>query len=279
MISKFIRFVTDKDHLMDDIENGFRLREHKITFRSSLSTILPSLIEFWENSKISSREIDEIKQMFRTLNESDFWQWLADKMQQDIDFNLHLSLFTTQMRDARIKMKCFTELRDNQKLHPHHRDYFGSYGIALKRDWLLRNHGDRIIYVDKNLEVTNRIARLTSMLSSSGLSTKDTMKAMFDVLSFTEIEDHSHEFEWRIVGNHHFAGQSYGNYPDIIPFSCEDVLCVFTPNANEVTEFDAKLRAKAAAEGISQIPEVRLTDSIFLTSQEVVEIENIFGRR
>lgn len=278
MNSKFIRFVTDKNYLIDDISNGFTLREHPIKFRPSVYALLPSLVEFWLDKKLSSRVIDPIVKNFKSMPGDSFWKWFGNELENNNIFNLDVSHIFTQIRTAKIRMKCFTELRDNQKLHPNHKHWFGSYGICFTSDWMKRNAADRIIYVDNDSEITNRIGRLTSMLSSS-FDGKSVIKAVFDVLSYTEISDNSHEYEWRIVGNHHFAGKSYGDYPDVIKFTNDDIICIFVPNENEIDEFVKLLEIKKNSENSKSIPLVKLMDTIFLTDNELEEIKNVHGRR
>lgn len=278
MESKFIRFVKEKDYLIDDIVNGFVLREQNIHFRPSIYTIMPSLVEFWKEKGISYEIIDRIMINFQSMNEPTFWKWLVEEMQADNMFNLNLSYIMTQINRAKIKMKCFTELRDNQKLHPNHRAWFGDYGICLSSNWMRNNRSDRIIYVDPDSEVTNRIGRLMCMLLSV-VDGKSTIKAIFDVLAFTEISGNSHEYEWRIVGNHNFAGKSYGTFPDVINFSNDDIIALFVKTQDEVDELLEILKRKQHAEKSKNIPHVILTDSIFLNDEELKEIENIYNRR
>lgn len=279
MKSKFIRFVKDKNHLIDDIKNGFILREHDIRFRASLSTILPPLIDFWSDKNISSDIIDPIKKQYNNLDADSFWKWLGNETDTNNLFNLKLGYITTQINSAKIKMKCFTELRDNQKMHPNHSLWFGEYGIVLPKEWIKKNNGDRIIYVDKDSEITNRIAMLSSMLFSSTLEGRGVITAIFDVLSFTEIESNSHEYEWRIVGNHNFAGKPYGDYPDTIPFLIKDIITIYVKEPEDIDIFKKALEKKASTEGCTKIPDIQLSEKIFLTTEELKEIDNIHTRR
>lgn len=277
MNSTVIRFVEEKEFLIDDIQNGFVLRTHPISFKPSIPFLLPSLVSFWKDKGITSEFIDLIVTNFDKLNEDKFCNWFIQKIASDDDFEFKFSYITTQIRDANIKMKCFTELRDNQKMHPHHRNYFGDYGVSLTIDWIKKNRGDRVIYVDKDSETTNRIARLMSMLFSS-VDGKDVRKSVFDVLAFTEIEGHSHEYEWRIVGNHNIGGKSYGDYPEKIPFSNNDIVAIYVKESSEIDVFEELLENKRKKEGGKKIP-IYLTDDIYLTIDELLKIEKIYARR
>jgi len=278
MNSTFIRFVKDKNHLVDDITNGFTLRKHQISFKPSIYSILPSLIDFWKDRRLSSKMIDPLIDNYKKLNEQEFWKWYVHEMKNNQEFNLSISYIFAQINSAEIKMKCFTELRDNQKIHPNHRHWFGSYGISMSKEWMLENNGDRIVYVDSNSEVTNRIARLLSMLLST-FGGKDVIKSMFDILSFTEIAGNSHEYEWRIVGNHNFAGKSYGNYPDKISFSTTDIEGVFVEKEEDIETFVKILKDKSVREGSKIIPQLYISKAIFLTKDEIEQINNIKKRR
>jgi len=277
MNSIFIRFLENKNHLINDIKEGFVLRGQPIQFKPSIYKILPSLISFWKNKNIKSSHIQPILDSYYKLSEVEFWDWLVREMKENPTFNMNLGMMTNQINSATIKMKCFTELRDNQKLHLNHRIFFGNYGISLTKEWIKKNNGDRIIYVDTCSEITNRIAKLMSMLSSI-FNGKDVINAIFDILSFTEIEENSHEYEWRIVGNHHFAGKSYGNYPDNISFTNDDIKGIYVKQQSDIKEFINILEEKRKIEGSASIPQVFLTDDIFLTMDEIKEIENIHKR-
>ena len=278
MESTFIRFVKDKSYLIDDIKNGFTLRKHKISFRPSIYSIMPSVIDFWRNKQLSSKVIDPLITHYEKLNEQEFWIWFTNEMKGNKEYNFNLSYIFAQINSAEIKMKCFTELRDNQKLDPNHQYWFGSYGISMTKEWMLKNNGDRIVYVDSKSEITNRIARLLVMLLST-FNGKDVIKSMFDILSFTEIEGNSHEFEWRIVGNHNFAGKSYGNYPDKINFTTNDIESIFVEKEKDVDDFVEILMNKRDMEGTKKIPQVYTSESIFLTNDELKQIEDIKARR
>jgi len=277
MNSTFIRFLHKKEHLLSDIKQGFELRFHHIEFRPSLSTMLPSLISIWEDKSITSTTIQLILSKYNELTEDAFFSWFVQEMKANQGFNHNVSYLTSQVKSAQIKMKCFTELRDNQKIHPNHRHWFGNYGISLTKGWMKNNNGDRIIYVNRESEVTNRIGRVTSILFSA-LNGKDAIKSVFDILAFTEIEENSHEYEWRIVGNHNYAGKSYGDYPDHIKFTNDDILGIYVKDVSDIEVFAKALEEKKSSEGSLSIPQIYLSDEVFLTDEELREVENIYTR-
>lgn len=278
MNSIFIRFLKNKNHLLNDIKNGFVLWEHGIKFNPSFYSILPSLISFWTNKNISSVTIQPILNKYNELGVEKFWLWFVKTMEEDANFNANLSYITTQIKSAKIKMKCFTELRNNQKMHPNHKMSFGDYGIALTNEWIEKNNGDRVIYVGSNSEITNRMGRLMSMLFSS-VNGVDVIKAVFDVLAFTEVVDNSDEYEWRIVGNHNYAGKSYGDYPGIINFINDDIAGVYVKEEEDIEEFRKVLEEKKQREGSSSIPQISLSSKIFLTNADLQSIAKINTRR
>jgi len=277
MNSKFIRFLHKKEHLLFDIKNGFNLNFHQIEFRPSIAMILPSLISIWKDKNISSPAIQSILSKYSELDENIFFNWLVDEMRENHNFNYDVSYLTSQVKSAQIKMKCFTELRDNQKIHPNHRQWFGNYGICLTKEWMKNNNGDRIIYVDRKSEVTNRIGRVTSMLFSA-LDGSDAIKSVFDILAFTEIEENSHEYEWRIVGNHNYAGKSYGDYPNNVRFTNDDIAGIYVDSNCDIEEFTKVLEEKKQREGSLSIPQIYLSDEIFLTDEEIRKVESIYMR-
>ncbi len=273
MESIFIRFLREKSHLLDDINNGFKLREHPISFKYDWLSVLPSLIEFWKSQNQSHPSIINIIDNFENLSLQNFHLWFLNELRNNKSFDGDIS-FLFVLYKAKIRMKCFTELIDNQKLHPHHKESFGKYGIALSHRWMMKNHGDRVIYISNNSEITNRIGRLLTMISSTA-QFKHAIKSIFDLLSFTEISENSHEYEWRIVGNHFFGGKSYGDYPDIIPFSINDIEGIFVPKKQDVVALTKVLQEKQEREKSSIIPPIYLTDSVFLTKKEVHQINVI----
>lgn len=263
MDSKFVRFVNNKDFLIDDILNGFRLREHSISFRPSLYDLMPNLIEFWNTTGNKSKYIEEIVDNFYKQDLESFWKWCTLKLESDTDFNFHISIYFNLINNALIKMKCFTELRDNQKIHQTHSTKYGKYGIAFRKEWMIKNKADRVIYVHTNSEVTNRIGRLFTMLTSNFYN-KHTILSIFDLLALTEVEEHSHEYEWRIVGNHNYAGKSYGNYPDIISFSTEEIERIYVENDSDIDQFENIINEKNIKEGTNYIPLIKNINEIII---------------
>lgn len=263
MESRFIRFVGDKDFLIDDLLNGFKLREHKIEFRPSVYNLMPDLVDFWKLTENKSKYIDEIIENFENSNIDEFWLWYCNKIKSDIHFDIHTSIYFNIINSAKIKMKCFTELRDNQRIHQIHTEKYGKYGITFKKDWMIRNKADRVIYVNVDSEITNRLGRLFSMITSN-FHNKHTILSIFDLLALTEIEEHSHEYEWRIVGNHNFAGKSYGNYPDVIPFSTQEIECIYVENESDINLFENIINMKNKNEGTNHIPPIKNINEIII---------------
>ncbi|KGJ90213.1 abortive infection system antitoxin AbiGi family protein [Colwellia psychrerythraea] len=274
MDSEFLRFLTKKEHLINDLQTGFDLRKHPISFRPPLSKIIPALIPFWKEKNL----YPELTEKYDSCGENDFFIWFGNRLNNDQKFNYGISYLTNQVNHAEINMKCFTELRDNQKLHSNHKMYFGSYGIALTHEWMKSNNGDRIIYVGDESEVTSRIARVLAMLNSFGTS-QTVINSMFDILAFTEIEGNSHEYEWRIVGNHHYAGGSHGNHPNNIPFTVNDIVAIYVEKEEEKSELIEVLKNKAKNEGVTKIPQIYLADDVYLSDDEQDRIDNILYRR
>lgn len=263
MESKFVRFVNNKDFLIDDILNGFKLREHNIEYRPSVFNLMPDLVEFWKLTGNKSKYIEEIVQEFESQNTDGFWLWYCNKIKSDLHFDVHISTYFNIIKSAQINMKCFTELRDNQKIHKSHTEKYGNYGIVFNKEWMIRNKADRVIYVNVNSEITNRIGRLIAMLTTS-FHSKSSILSIFDILALTEKEENYHEYEWRIVGNHNYAGKSYGNYPDVILFSTHEIECIYVENDSDINQFEIIINEKNLKEGTTNIPLIKNIKKIII---------------
>lgn len=155
----FITFTKEFEHFTDNIKNGFLLNEHTVEFKPSTFDLLNSLLPFWDHYNIEGKIISEIRQLrdkHHGINNG-FWTEFVSKCKSDFKFNIEINLLLWQIKSAPIKMKCFTEIRDNQKINPEHAGYFGSYGVLMKEDWLLKNNGCPVIYVHNTMSLTNII--------------------------------------------------------------------------------------------------------------------------
>lgn len=164
-----------------------------------------SLVPFWDHYKIEGKIISEIRQLrdkHHSINNG-FWPEFVSKCKSDFKFNIEINLLLWQIKSAPIKMKCFTEIRDNQKINPEHAGYFGSYGVLMKEDWLLKNNGCPVIYVHNTMSLTNIIGINFSILQTLDHCIRKlaNIKGMpihhghfFDFMSFVETSAHRYEY-------------------------------------------------------------------------------------
>jgi hypothetical protein len=285
--SFLIRFETERTHLESSILNGFQIFRSPIKFLPSTFEVTKVLVEYADKIGRKTPELSWLIDQKKLHGYSDiFWHGFVQKMNSDTQFKLGLSKFLNLATGAEINMKCFTELRDNQKIDTFHTGYFGVFGIALTKSWAIRNGASQVIYVDKDSFLTNALARLFSIYNlsahtgSKGFS-EHALRAFFDVWSLFEIGDHSHEYEWRILGKDIIIGNPTGfeDRPNTLPFELKDILGIFVPS-EDINYFRDVLKRKSDLEtSSSSIPEVIDIREILLSDQEREIIKNIFTRK
>ena len=277
MAIKLIRFVSHLEYLIDDLKNGFRLREHPTKFTCSPTETIIGLIEYWNENKISNGFISEVSSMYNSaISINHFYAALASKLKTDSTFKINFSYYSSTIRTIKFKMKCFTELRDNQKLRHYHTSVYGKYGISLNVEWAKKNHADRVIYVDSKAEVSLRLAKLLGVCMTIGKKT--ALNFVFDLLAFVEIAEHYTEFEWRIVGEHNFVGAPKRNLPEIIPFKLSDISEIFVNEESEIDTMLATIKNKQKDEEVDELPKICLTEDIILTEKDENKINEINER-
>jgi len=201
---------------------------------------------------------------------------------------MNFSALVNMAGSGDVEMKCFTELRDNQKIDSAHTGYFGEYGIAMKPDWASRNGAGQVIYVNPESFLTTALGRLSAIYNSSahfgkggGKWSFHALRAFFDVWSFFEVSEHRYEYEWRILGKSSFVGNPEGFEvrPSTIGFSLRDMLGLFVPRS-DLDHFRRVLEDKAKVESVSPslIPPVREVGSVLLSDAERSAVADIFRR-
>lgn len=281
-----IRFTEKIDYLKDEITNGFTLRRHPISFRSDLKKILKYLVPYWKDIGPPTVEIQRLIEIY---NSSQSYENFISAMEQlmliDHNFAIHVNLYTFQKENNYTFMKCFTELRDNQKVNPRHCGLFGRYGIALSKEWGVKNGASPVIYVNPESEITNKLAITVAIADTGSLvageknGIRTSLTSIYNLVSFVETSDNRSEYEWRIIGN-----TAYGNdlcEPRInkVTFSLSDIVHVVVPeqsNKNDITEC---LQNKAEIESFKGVmPKIILTDEIVLTEDDLSKINSIYKR-
>ncbi len=285
--SMFITFTQKYEHFMDNIKNGFLMNEHKVEFMPSTHDLIISLLKFWNEYKIEGGTIS----YFRQLQEKhggtskSFWDEYVERSKTDFMFSASTSLLLGQFKSAPVKMKCFTEIRANQKIDPIFSGYFGKYGILMKENWLLENGGCPVIYVSNSMNLTNILGRNLSILRTlddcvktlTKISSSSIHGAFFDLMSFVETSANRYEYEWRVASGHSLGGESYLPKIDRLKFNLNDVHSFYVPDESAKKETLQFL--KAVDSGSSHIPYVYLTDEIVLTDRDLEQIDKIKSRK
>lgn len=279
----FITFTKEYEHYIDNIKNGFLMKEHSIQFLPSTHDLVTSLMDFWNEYNIKEVAISQIRNLYATHNgfNKNFWDALTNKLETDQIFKLNITLLFGLVGKVKIKMKCFTEVRDNQKINPKHTGRFGEYGVLMKDDWLLKNEGCPVIYVNNSMILTNIIGKNLCIMKTldnlvkgiKGIKGLTTHSSFFDLISFVETSKNRFEYEWRVISGHNLGGKPFAKKIDRLKFSLADVKSFYVPNKDakkKTLEFLKKIEPDKA-----KIPQIYLTKEIVLTSKEIEKIEKI----
>ena len=128
----------------------------------------------------------------------------------------------------------------------------------MKLDWLLRNRGDRVIYIGDNRSVGLHLARIMGAMrlyslhddprAGHCLFRNEALALCVDFLSFVEVVHHQHEFEWRIAGRHGIMGgpKDTGRR---LAFTLNDVESVYVDDASDIPVIQAAVQAKSIRDG------------------------------
>lgn len=124
----FITFIEKEDYFLDNLKNGFLLREHSVTFDTANPKIFEVVINFWKEYKITGPLITYMIDLHNKYGECN--QHFSTELINHLDSNNTLKQHyydTFNALKTNVKMKCFTEIRDNQKINEHHTTCFGEY--------------------------------------------------------------------------------------------------------------------------------------------------------
>lgn len=283
----FITFTKNYDHFSDNIKNGFLLNEHEVEFLPSTYELISSLIKLWDEYRIEGEPytfVRGLRDKHGGLND-EFWSELTNKMRSEFAFNARVALTLGQFKSAKFKMKCFTEIRDNQKINKKHTGYFGEYGILMHEKWLIQKGGCPVIYVSNSSKLTNILARNLSIMKTldqcvcklTKMRSLSTHGAFFDLMAFAETSKNRSEYEWRIVSKHNLGGESVLSSLERAVFQLSDVHSLYVPD--EVAKEQTIKFLETIEQDSAKIPKVFLTKEILLSDNEIQQIEKIQSRQ
>ncbi|MEL6255015.1 MAG: hypothetical protein AAFR87_23610 [Bacteroidota bacterium] len=273
----FIRFTEKRDYLIDEIQNGFLMMDHNVHFQMPPPfQLLEKVVLVYKSLGLSVGVIGEIiaKLDQGVKLQSAVLQVVSDqnkKSQLDIIFG---------KSTYPISMKCFTELRENQKIDPHHIGYFGKYGIEVGDQWMQENGGAQVLYIGNGDEWSQRLGSIISLCSSLGPLENQINSIILDIVSYIETSDHRYEYEWRIVNPNKINSIISPDleFKNRIPLGLENIEALYIPE-DETPIFEKILEEQAKSEQYSKgIPDIRPLNSIILTPQESDDIANILRR-
>lgn len=281
----FITFTrVERDHF-DNISNGFLMIPHEVRFNPNILNIIEKSIDMWNACNFEMSLIREIRDIYNRHGgfTDNFLVDLTAAFEADRAFAVNLGLLFQQAR-ADIKMKCFTEIRDNQKLSRYHCVGFGQYGILMKREWMERVGGSPVIYANRDHSIVQILARNQAMLSifESFYSTENRNRALssiacfIDILSFIQEAGHYGEYEWRVVSKSNIGAFSFFPERDRVQFDISDVYSFFVPDEESKDRLLQHLRDTFTDR--SAFPEIYLTNEIIISEEDERVIERLTTR-
>ncbi|RZF21735.1 hypothetical protein DAY19_08580 [Halobacteriovorax vibrionivorans] len=286
----FITFTREYKYLIDNIKNGFLFQNHKIEYKPSTEHTLSKLIPLWDEYKIKSPNKDFLVNLYKKHEgiNSNFYNELSNKLSNSKAFGVNFLRDLVSYNCDFIGMKCFTEIRNNQKIHPQHTGFFGEYGILMKHEWMIKNGGSPVVYVDPSLQFSNLIGSTLSILQTlddctqhlAGFKSTYVHKEIFNVLAFVEVAAHSFEYEWRIV--HPFDINKLNTEKEEkerrLPFTIKDVHSIFVPNIQEREKLEKDLTYQLKDIPNNEKPKILLTNNIILSDKDIENIDKILER-
>ena len=155
---------------------------------------------------------------------------------------------------GKIPMICFTEVPEGKEIKLHGQ-MFGYYGVLVRKEFIDKYNGDKVIYVGDNKSVGKLLARIIAIAKSMSLHRKNSMilfnsdvdKYILSFFGFIENSINFREQEWRIVGNHGFFGG--GNDAGTrISIDLSDIEKIFVKEEKEIESIQQLIAEKAKRE-------------------------------
>lgn len=281
----FITFTRNETHYFDNIRNGFFMSRHEVRFNPNILNIIEKSIEMWNACNFQMELIREIRELHNTNGgfTDNFFTKLHQLLASDSELSIKLGFLFQQAR-AEIKMKCFTEIRENQKLSRYHCIAFGEYGILMKRDWMVKVGGSPVIYADRDHSLIRILARNQAMLSifeshyqtSTRSRTFSSIGCFIDILSFLQEPGHFGEYEWRVVSKSDIGPFSFFPSRDRVQFEIGDIHSFFVPD--EEAKYRLMQHLSDIFAGETNLPKIYLTNEIILSEDDERMIASLTTR-
>lgn len=227
-----VHFSSGKDNLIQILKGGFAFNNNNIDFDVNPEYLL--------------QEINKHSSIF---NEKDI---------ERINNKLDGILMFIGRNQFEVPMICFTERTYDKKIARYFPMRYSKFGLILKYDWALKNKVERVVYVDKESELSKKLSVLIGLVKLKFEAALFSL--IIDILSFLEPKVSITEFEWRIVGKNIFYGNNVSNSP--IPFLLSDIQAIILPDYEYKDEIIAILEEKGRNESNDSLPPIVIYDEI-----------------
>lgn len=166
---------------------------------------------------------------------------------------------------------CFCDLPSN--LQKSHRELYGSYGIALNKDWGIKNHLTPIIYTNENAITSGVLKNLYNFWSNKKIQ-EDEILAYKSSVSYLLMCFKPYVGYWyqksekKYVDNYRFYDEREWRY---LPVNCDGLRLHL-----EKSEYENKVKLKEENEKIQKHNHLNFSlnnlHSIYLTKESEVEV-------
>lgn len=154
-----------------------------------------------------------------------------------------------------IPMLCFSELVGLGRDISDHVERFGEYGVVVTPAFVLKNGGDRVLYVDSERGITRALKSLVEAVHDVSARSESRIPehahhrlrdALLHVVKFFEPSCNQEQYEWRIAS-------SEGKAPARVEFMPTDVVTFFVASEGERIEVEEALKRRFGSEGIPKV--------------------------
>jgi hypothetical protein len=240
---KFIHVMKEASYLEQALEEGLMFTDHRVAFDSSSSSARTAQILHSYTLPLLQKRVAALGLGGRALN-------------------LNALTGTLGSMAGKVPMICFSEIQRGRELGSHFVN-FGAYGVAVNREWLERQGGDRVVYAGPNSAITERLHRLfidhqiACIYDDAGTPLYDSrsLAPILDLLVYVQGRDQLEEVEWRIAGHHGFMGGPRST-DTRIPLPLADIETVLVQRESDKPKFKSILKSLAKAQGLAKTPRI-----------------------
>jgi len=240
---KFIHVMKEASYLEQALVEGLMFTDHRVAFHPS-------------------SDAADAARIFNGYSLPLLQQRVAELGLDGSALNLNALSGSLGSMAGEVPMICFSEIQRGRGLGSHFVN-FGAYGVAVTRDWLEQQGGDRVIYAGPDSAISKRLHRLfidhqiACVYDNAGTPTYDSrsIAPILDLLVYIQGRDQLEEVEWRIAGRHGFMGgaRSTGTR---IPLPLAEIEAVLVQREDDKPKFTAILKALAKEQGVAKTPRV-----------------------